>query len=105
MGVRLSETGLSASLPVGAPSGLESGSPDIDMNKGETPMVYVRLEKEWTDPEGRTHAAGDTVDVDAATLAELQASGIVGEQTAWPGPTGDDKDWVGPTGGTTVKQD
>jgi len=65
-------------------------------------MVYVRLAKEWTDGDGTTHSAGDMVDVDAATLAELEASGIVegsgGKTQAWPGPTGGDTDaWPGPT--------
>lgn len=68
-------------------------------------MVYVRLAKDWTDGNGSAHSAGDTVDVDAATLAELEASGIVagsGDGTDWPGPTsttsgGDGTDWPGPT--------
>src|SRR5690606_31394390 len=68
----------------------------------EARMVYVRLAKEWTDGDGTTHSAGDMVDVDAATLAELEASGIVegsgGKTQAWPGPTGGDTDaWPGPT--------
>ena len=56
-------------------------------------MAEVRLDKEWTDPAGVTHAAGDTVDVDAETLAELREAGIVGDVAdAWAGPTfaGDD---------------
>ncbi len=64
-------------------------------------MVYVRLEKEWTDSSGVGHSAGEMVDVDAATLAKLQASGIVGgEKPDWLGPTGggSGKDWLGPTG-------
>jgi hypothetical protein len=65
-------------------------------------MVYVRLAKDWTDGNGTKHSAGDMVDVDAATLAELEASGIVegpgGSTEAWPGPTGGDTDaWPGPT--------
>lgn len=73
-------------------------------------MVHVRLAKDWTDGNGSAHEAGDMVDVDAATLAELEAAGIVaawpgptgGEGDAWPGPTatGTDK-WAGPTGGQT----
>lgn len=51
-------------------------------------MVYVRLEKQWTDADGTGHSAGDMVDVDAATLAKLQAEGVVGE-TNWIGPTSD----------------
>ncbi|HEX7746570.1 MAG TPA: hypothetical protein VF462_15070 [Micromonosporaceae bacterium] len=63
-------------------------------------MVYVRLEQEWTDKDGATHAAGEMVDVDAATLASLQQEGVVaGEKEAWAGPTGtDDANWAGPTG-------
>lgn len=62
-------------------------------------MVHVRLEQEWTDGDGTTHAAGETVDVDAATLASLQEQGIVSETTAWAGPTGtDEANWAGPTG-------
>ncbi|MBF9133415.1 hypothetical protein I0C86_31320 [Plantactinospora sp. S1510] len=52
-------------------------------------MVYVRLEREWTDGDGVGHSQGDMIDVDAATLAKLQAAGIVGgEGPDWPGPTG-----------------
>jgi hypothetical protein len=58
-------------------------------------MVYVRLEQEWTDEGGNTHAAGETVDVDASTLARLEADGVVAD----PG-LGTDS-WVGPTGGDT----
>lgn len=56
-------------------------------------MVYVRLNAAWTDGNGVSHAAGDTVDVDALTLADLQAEGIVTD------PTKDDAgtEWVGPT--------
>jgi len=59
-------------------------------------MVYVRLEKEWTDDKGNSHAPGEMVDVDAATLAKLQAKGVVGE-TDWVGPTSDGES-VRPTG-------
>ncbi|BCJ63425.1 hypothetical protein [Polymorphospora rubra] len=66
-------------------------------------MVYVRLEQEWTDGQGTTHPAGSSVDVDAATLADLEARGIVAAGGGgWDGPGGggggDDKDWAGPTG-------
>ena len=64
-------------------------------------MVYVRLEREWTDGDGVGHSSGDMIDVDAATLAKLQAAGIVGGEgsdrpksagggnssTNWPGAT------------------
>jgi hypothetical protein len=76
-------------------------------------MVHVKLDKAWTDDDGTTHSAGETVDVDAATLAELQEKGIVGDGNEWAGPTAspdawagptappkDDEDWAGPTGGT-----
>ncbi|HZN76320.1 MAG TPA: hypothetical protein VFC00_32235 [Micromonosporaceae bacterium] len=59
-------------------------------------MVYVRLAKDWTDGNGTAHEAGEMVDVDAGTLAELEASGVV---TAWPGPSGGETDWPGPSGG------
>jgi hypothetical protein len=67
-------------------------------------MVYVRLEQEWTDSAGNTHQAGEMVDVDAATLAELEAGGIVEEPDGgWPAPTGGgggtDGGWPAPTGG------
>ncbi|MEU4567187.1 hypothetical protein [Micromonospora sp. NPDC023956] len=58
-------------------------------------MVYVRLNAEWTDTDGVNHAAGETVDVDAATLAELQAAGIVTEGPKSGG--GETTEWVGPT--------
>jgi hypothetical protein len=57
-------------------------------------MVYVRLDGEWTDSEGVNHSAGEMVDVDAATLARLQAEGIVGEGA---GGGKDTTDWAGPT--------
>ncbi|MDG4788854.1 hypothetical protein O7626_23500 [Micromonospora sp. WMMD1102] len=65
-------------------------------------MVYVRLEKEWTDGDGVGHSSGDMIDVDAATLAKLQAAGIVGgENPDWPGATGggsrDTTNWPGAT--------
>jgi hypothetical protein len=60
-------------------------------------MVLVRLEQDWTDADGTTHSAGEMVDVDAGTLADLQASGVVAE-ASWVGPTGTDPNWVGPTG-------
>ncbi|SCF41041.1 hypothetical protein [Micromonospora mirobrigensis] len=68
-------------------------------------MVYVKLESDWTDADGVTHSAGESVDVDAATLAALQADGVVSEGrsggkdgTDWVGPTG--TNWVGPTSTT-----
>lgn len=68
-------------------------------------MVFVMLQSDWTDSSGVNHLAGDSVDVDAATLAALQAQGIVSEQsggtkdgTEWAGPGG--TEWAGP-GSTT----
>ncbi|MFU8872490.1 hypothetical protein [Micromonospora sp. SL4-19] len=64
-------------------------------------MVFVRLESDWTDGDGVAHSAGDSVDVDAGTLASLQAEGIVsegsgGDETAnWAGP-GSAPKWAGP---------
>ncbi len=68
-------------------------------------MVYVKLESDWTDGNGVAHSAGESVDVDAATLAALQAEGIVSEGSGggnegglWAGPTGGGANWAGPTG-------
>jgi hypothetical protein len=85
-------------------------------------MVYVRLARNWTDDRGSAHVAGDLVDVDAVTLAVLEADGVVtaaeqaegggdepgrgDEPDGWPGPTGPDPggdpgiepaSWPGPT--------
>jgi hypothetical protein len=63
-------------------------------------MVYVQLAHDWTDGTGAAHHAGDMVDVDAVTLAELEATGVVTPSGEWVGPTeesGGDGDWVGPT--------
>jgi hypothetical protein len=56
-------------------------------------MVYVRLARDWTDSTGAAHAAGEMVDVDAVTLAELEATGVVSsvEKGDWAGPTGDEE--------------
>lgn len=48
-------------------------------------MVYVRLARDWTDSDGARHAAGAMVDVDAGTLAELEAVGTVSEPADLPG--------------------
>jgi hypothetical protein len=60
-------------------------------------MVYVRLAQGWTDGGGAAHVAGDMVDVDAVTLAKLEAEGVVATTdkvdddgirlAAWPGLT------------------
>jgi hypothetical protein len=39
--------------------------------------VQVRLARDWMDPTGTGHAAGDLVEVDTITLAELEATGVV----------------------------
>jgi hypothetical protein len=58
-------------------------------------MVYVRLDGDWTDEGGVAHSAGEMVDVDAATLARLQAEGVVSETTHGTG-SGDKTEWAGP---------
>jgi hypothetical protein len=73
-------------------------------------MVYVQLAQDWTDDEGNSYSAGDTVDVDAGTLARLESNGLVadpgdgdGDSDSWIGPSGGDEDsdsWIGPSGGT-----
>ena len=64
-------------------------------------MVHVKLAKAWTDGSGTTHSAGESVDVDAATLADLQEKGVVSDAQQWAGPTGpmptDPDSWAGPT--------
>ncbi|MCW2643644.1 MAG: hypothetical protein JWP76_5950 [Dactylosporangium sp.] len=69
-------------------------------------MVYVQLAREWTDGGGAAHAVGDMVDVDAVTLAQLEADGVVASTeksgatvpTGWAGETGADPAWAGETG-------
>jgi hypothetical protein len=72
-------------------------------------MVHVQLAQDWTDDDGTTHSAGETVDVDAGTLARLESQGLVadpddnGDETdpeSWVGPSGgsDPGSWVGPSG-------
>lgn len=46
------------------------------------PMVAVRLEQDWTDGDGVTHPAGEMVEVDAATVAVMEAGGVI---TDWAG--------------------
>lgn len=48
--------------------------------------MYVRLAVAWTDPAGVVHAAGEVVDIDAVTLAELEEQGMV-EDPNNPEPT------------------
>jgi hypothetical protein len=76
--------------------------------------VLVRLAVPWTDPFGVVHAAGEIVDIDAVTLAELEEHGVVDnvddpeewgesesvteEDPGWMGPgvTEEDPGWMGP---------
>ncbi len=66
--------------------------------------MYVRLAAAWTDPAGGVHGAGEVVDIDVVTLAELEEQGVVdnGEEGVgspdWVGPGEDDttQGWVGP---------
>jgi hypothetical protein len=49
--------------------------------------VYVRLAAAWADPSGAVHDAGEFVDVDVVTLAELEEQGVVenaGEEVERP---------------------
>jgi hypothetical protein len=71
-------------------------------------MVYVRLERSWTDDAGTTHEAGAMVDVDAGTLAGLQADGTVSESggngsgrggSGGGGASPDNSGWAGPDSG------
>ncbi|WP_434741050.1 hypothetical protein [Micromonospora sp. SH-82] len=39
--------------------------------------MHVRLSTPWTDPQGTLRARGETVDVDAVTLARLEEQGMV----------------------------
>jgi hypothetical protein len=64
--------------------------------------VLVRLAVEWTDPFGIAHDAGDIVDIDVITLAELEERGVVhnmSEPEEWSGPTEQEPEeqWSGPT--------
>jgi hypothetical protein len=65
--------------------------------------VLVRLAAEWTDPFGVEHYAGDVVDIDVITLAELEERGVVeamSEPEEWAGPgeepEQDAPQWAGP---------
>lgn len=67
--------------------------------------MLVRLAFAWTDVFGLTHRAGELVDIDAVTLAELEEQGVVESmsETApqkWIGPGSPPADvsegWIGP---------
>jgi hypothetical protein len=66
-------------------------------------MVYVQLAREWTDGTGAAHGAGDMIDVDAVTLAELEATGVIAGPDAGHGgkPLTVAPAWVGPTSDPT----
>ena len=54
--------------------------------------MYVRLAMPWADPSGTVRGAGEFVDVDVVTLAELEEQGVVEnagedfEETEFIGP-------------------
>ncbi len=59
--------------------------------------MYVRLAVAWADPTGAMHCAGEFVDIDVVTLAELEEQGVVenpeeaGKPEWWgPGKVGDE---------------
>jgi hypothetical protein len=63
--------------------------------------VYVRLAVDWADPSGAVHGAGEFVDIDVVTLAELEERGVVENadeinRPAWVGPGKTEEEWVGP---------
>ena len=65
--------------------------------------MYVRLAMPWADPSGTVHGAGEFVDVDVVTLAELEEQGVVEnageefEETEFVGPgETEDEQFVGP---------
>jgi len=71
--------------------------------------VYVRLAVDWADPNGGVHGAGDFVDIDVVTLAELEGRGVVEnadeiDRPAWVGP-GKTEEWVGPGDGVESPDD
>ena len=56
--------------------------------------MLVRLTGDWTDPGGSSHHAGETIEVDAVTLAQLEAAGVI---DASPGKGSDVPQWPGLT--------
>ncbi len=67
--------------------------------------MYVRLAMPWADPSGTVHSAGEFVDVDVVTLAELEEQGVVEnageefEETEYVGPGESEEEgqqYVGP---------
>ncbi len=72
--------------------------------------MLVRLAVEWTDPFGIAHNAGDVVDIDVITLAELEEKGVVHnmsempEQEEWNGPSEQEEQWNGPSAEESEEQ-
>ena len=65
--------------------------------------MYVRLATDWADHHGAVHGAGDLVDIDIVTLAELEEQGVVEnseeiDRPGWIGPGRPEQgeDWIGP---------
>ena len=70
--------------------------------------MLVRLAAGWIDPFGITHSAGDVVEIDAITLAELEEQGVVenvdggpeesaeGQENAEPETEWQGPGWQGP---------
>ncbi len=54
--------------------------------------MYVRLAVAWADPSGTVHGAGEFVDVDVITLAELEEQGVVENA----GEDFDETEFIGP---------
>jgi hypothetical protein len=68
--------------------------------------VLVRLAADWTGPGEARHRAGDLVEVDNVTLAELEAGGFVAteETPKREKPRPDDEKSTESTGSTTPQQ-
>jgi hypothetical protein len=65
--------------------------------------VYVRLSTAWADPAGTVHGAGDLVEIDMVTLAQLEERGVVenSEESnrpdrGAPGRADQPAGWIGP---------
>lgn len=61
--------------------------------------MYVRLASAWVDPRGAVHNAGDVVDIDAVTLAELEEQGVVEDPKS---PTDGTSDATGTVDPSTI---
>ncbi len=76
--------------------------------------MYVRLAAAWADSAGATHRAGDFVDIDMVTLAQLEERGVVVENSEestrpeWIGPGRSEEEpagWIGPGDETESSDD